>query len=288
MVGKHLPFVKPGGGKRLYGAKRRGEPGGINLPLSKKQKIEGRRWKYLRRSNLTETTDLDTLELALAAGDLSVLDLHSADAVALALSVGATGHELHSSLTSGLTLREAFAVGNNALVCSTGGDPAAGAIHRQADAVLSCAFIDLDGSAGGIIWELGGSGNGALCCFRADGSFVVRAGAGAAIPNANTVAIDIASGSAPSGDGVLDVSINWNFSGGGSGLELKVWWNGASLGTHSITTQTQIMGSDNGSYLASTTGGSSYIDEGPDAGLIQGQDYFWASPLYYYYNQLIP
>lgn len=111
--------------------------------------------------------------------------------------------------------------------------------------VFAVDFTGLDGSAGGAIFELGGSGSGSYVGFRADGTFVARAGSGTT-PGTSTVAIlEIPAVSAPSGDGTLV----WEFSGPGSAVAVRAWWNGTLLGAHTSTHTGSWAGSDTGGFL---------------------------------------
>lgn len=149
--------------------------------------------------------------------------------------------------------------------------------------VFACDFTGLDGSSGGVIFEAGGSGSGAYVGFRADGTFVARGGSGVAPATATVALIEIASGSAPSGDGTLVVE----FNGPGSAVGVRAWWNGELLGSDVGTHTGGWTGSDSGGYLRwndslSGDGYSSWL-----TGEYYGSDvaYTTASDLRHYENQ---
>lgn len=127
------------------------------------------------------------------------------------------------------------------------------ASERSNSVVMACDFSNLDGSAGGIILESGGSGFGAFVGFNPDGTFIVRCGNGGdptgAWP-AGCAYIEMSSGQ-PSGDGTLA----WEFDV--SAGTVRCWWNSVEIGTSSGSfSGNEWTGGDSGSYLSTALGNS--------------------------------
>jgi hypothetical protein len=155
--------------------------------------------------------------------------------------------------------------------------PDAGAVNRDSSCVLAADFTGLDGSAGGLIFELGGTGLGCYVGFAENGDFHVRAGGGgSALPAADAAYLIVPAAKAPSGDGTLVVEL---VAGTNS---VRAWWNGEVLGSPVArsTGKGSIAGGDRGTYLAVCT--STCAGEVKSAVKCEK-----ASDLRYYFNQTV-
>ena len=120
--------------------------------------------------------------------------------------------------------------------------------NRIGDVVFAVDITGLDGSAGGIIMEVGAPFLGAYIGFRADGTFVARCGTGTdtASPGVNTSIIELSGGSSiVTGAGTLVVEIQH------SPQAIRAWWNGVPLGTpqNAGTSGTHWAGTDPGGFF---------------------------------------
>ena len=143
-----------------------------------------------------------------------------------------------------------------------------------ANAVLAADFINLDGSAGGLIAELGGSVTGTYAGFDADGTFVFRFGQGGNRWPTNTCYV-LVDPSVIHGNGTLVCEIKL-----GNPARGRVWWNGVLVGQSSRGSISDWTGSNEGTYMrnaASATAGDSET-------VVSGS----ASDLRYYAAQTVP
>lgn len=155
-------------------------------------------------------------------------------------------------------------------------------VSQTEDAVFAVDFTGLDGAAGGAIFEMGASGNGAYVGFLSSGAFVARTGSGGATPADNVALVQINAAAAPSGDGTLV----WEFTRPGTNPAVRVWWNGALLWQDNSTHVGAWAGSDPGAFLGG--GGVGY------AGAMAGAAYYTTDATYdtvsnlrYYQNQTV-
>lgn len=175
----------------------------------------------------------------------------------------------------GLTLTTSIPVGD---LVSIGTN-----LGANTNAVFAMDVTGLDGSSGGVIFECGGSGSGGYVGFRSNGTFVCRGGSGVDSATSTVAAVIIPAGSAPSGDGTLV----WEYSGVGSAVAVRCWWNGTLLGSHTSTHTGGWTGSDSGGYFrwSAALSGNGYsaflVNEYYDS----DADYTTASALRYYANQ---
>lgn len=120
---------------------------------------------------------------------------------------------------TGLTLTRTLAINST--------HPGADFGKDDTSVVHAMDFTGLDGSSGGMIYELGGSAKGGYVGFRANGDFIARAGTGADPVNANTGYVLVSGGSSTiTGTGTLVVEIDET-----TALGVRVWWNGTLQGT---------------------------------------------------------
>lgn len=138
--------------------------------------------------------------------------------------------------------------------------------------------LTIPGSPSGAIFEMGGGGTGAYFGFRADGSFIARAGDGT--PSAPTASgagmavVHLTSGQ-PTGTGRLVVEFN------PANDTVRVWWNRVLIGTGTATSNiSNWTGTGDGGFDA-TDGGVCTGEE--TAGL--GASYL--TNLRYYENQTV-
>lgn len=128
--------------------------------------------------------------------------------------------------------------------------------HNQI--VQAIDFTGLDGSAGGMIFEFGGSGKGAYVGFRADGTFIARGGGGGNPWQSTTSRIELAGGdSVITGTGTLVVE--WDDANSGSVILVRAWWNGVQVGAASTTlsfSNSDIAGNNDGGVLVVGGGGT--------------------------------
>lgn len=155
--------------------------------------------------------------------------------------------------------------------------PGDGALNRDSNAVIAADFTGLDGSAGGLVFELGGTGLGTYVGFVENGDFHVRTGAGgSALPADDAGYLIVPAADAPAGDGTLVVEL---IAGTNA---VRAWWNGEELGTPVARAigKGGIAGGDRGTYLA--TGLSICV-----GAVAPAVSYTTASDLRYYYNQTV-
>lgn len=138
-------------------------------------------------------------------------------------------------------------------------------VDRSADAVFAADFLGLDGgNGGGMIFEFGGNSNGVYCGFDTDGSFILRAGTGAAIGSAGVHSVVLAPG-VVGGNGTLVFELRVNVA-----RALRMWWNGRLVGWSDVdrTPLSSWAGSNGGAYLqapsSSAVPGDHVISRVPD------------------------
>jgi len=115
---------------------------------------------------------------------------------------------------AGLTLTRSFAEGeyiNDSDVLKT------------SPAVFAVDITGLDGSSGGLVFELGAGALGAYTGFRSDGTFVCRAGDGSVLPDPN-VAVVYATPGVIAGDGTLVFEFDVTSD------SVRAWWNSVFIG----------------------------------------------------------
>jgi len=110
------------------------------------------------------------------------------------------------------------------LTMAPGTFEAGSSFSRDQPATFALDVEGLDGSLGGMIFEVGGPIAGAYVGFRADGTFIARCGDGATPWSANTAAVEIAAGQI-SGNGTLLVEFV-----PGTPVSVRVMWNGSLIG----------------------------------------------------------
>lgn len=155
--------------------------------------------------------------------------------------------------------------------------PSSDTINRDKDAVLAMDLTDLDGSQGGLIFELGGVGLGSYIGFGKDGSFIVRCGVGSTdIPSDQAAYLVVPAKDAPKGDGTLVVELASKVN------TVRAWWNGVELGAPVARKNGSggIAGGGAGAYLAE----SSALSVGAEASPVA---YGKASDLRYYFDQKV-
>lgn len=151
--------------------------------------------------------------------------------------------------------------------------------------VMAAPIKNLDGSAGGEIFELGGDNLGSYVGFRADGDLVIRCGKGGS--DSGTYAhLIVDSGSAPSGTGTLI----WQFSldEDASEYSVRAWWEpvgGAWVeltGTTNAAVASKHSGTSDGAFweFSSPSVLGEVSDQTP-----AGEP---AGPLRMYFNQQVP
>lgn len=172
---------------------------------------------------------------------------------------------------AGLTLTSSFPV-NTTLTTSN--------LTVASPAVFAFDVTGLDGTGGGIIFEMGASGSGAYVGFLSSGDLVIRGGSGIATPAPTVALVQINDEGAPSGDGTLV----WEYDGTGSAVSVRAWWNGILLWEQTSTHTGAWAGSDPGGYLV---GPGNY--GGAMSGVYYASDanYDMISPLRYYQNQTV-
>lgn len=142
---------------------------------------------------------------------------------------------------------------------------------RDAPGTIAMDFTGLDGSLGGLIFEVGGSNNGAFVGFRADGVMIARCGDGAVPWSSGTGYVVVPAGRV-SGDGTLVVSFT-----PGAALLVRVMWNGGLVGTPvNGAAAAEWTGANTGNYLST----SANLPEGEIGGTVV--PYTSASALRYY------
>ncbi|NBC11673.1 MAG: hypothetical protein GVY24_08105, partial [Planctomycetes bacterium] len=104
--------------------------------------------------------------------------------------------------------------------------------------VFAMDVTGLDGSAGGLLFEGGGTFVGCYIGFRTNGDFVARCGDGG-FEDYEYTHVTVPADQAPSGDGTLIVEFSEN-EGSNAPNRVRVWWNGAPLGTESVGTTTGV------------------------------------------------
>lgn len=124
-------------------------------------------------------------------------------------------------------------------------------LDRASDVAMAITFSGLDGSAGGVICEIGGSVIGLYIGFRADGSFVARAGAGGTLPDNGAAAV-VAPPGTVAGNGILFVEVNM-----ASTARVSALWNGVRVGVdESVNELPTWAGSDIGHYMMVPSSGT--------------------------------
>lgn len=179
---------------------------------------------------------------------------------------------------AGLTLTHSFTPGTRGIPSvSTTETPEAGKFARNADAVVAADLTGLDGSAGGLVFEVGGGGLGAYVGFAASGAFHVRCGnGGGALPNDTAAYLIVPAEEAPRGDGTLVVEMTAGANA------VRAWWNGTALGTPvaRASGSSDLAGSNEGAYLGEAYATCVGEIETPVV-------YETASPMRYYYDQKV-
>lgn len=149
---------------------------------------------------------------------------------------------------AGLTPSTSIAPGSSSIRSVKGTTvPGDGQINRDSSAVVAMDFTGLDGSGGGLVFELGGAGIGSYVGFATDGSFHVRCGAGGEeLPSEKAAYLSVPAADAPAGDGTLVVEL---VAGENA---VRAWWNGVELGKPVARTSGSgaIAGGDVGAYVA--------------------------------------
>lgn len=149
--------------------------------------------------------------------------------------------------------------------------------------VHAASFIGLDGSSGGLIYERGGTGNGAYIGFESNGDFIARCGKGTAQWDTNTAYLIVPAADAPSGDGTLVVAFEENTA---NLWTIRAWWNDVeltSLGTQVVNSVEEGLwtGNNVGSYLVTST--NVCVDQ-----IATPVDYQEASMMVWYSNSSVP
>ena len=155
----------------------------------------------------------------------------------------------HQTVTSATSDKEAGLIElptypTIALVPGDSGPPTAPE-YIKSNIVIAIDITGLDGSAGGLIFEQGASGTGCYIGFRADGSFIARAGDGGSLNSGTQV---IASPGVIAGDGTLV------FEADVSGISVRVWWNNVLIGSETAGPPGDWGGTNAMSYLTTSTG----------------------------------
>lgn len=144
----------------------------------------------------------------------------------------------------------------------------------DANAVLAADFINLNGSSGGLIAEMGGSGTGTYAGFDIDGTFVFRFGQGATRWPVNTCYVLVDPG-VIAGNGTLVCEIKL-----GNPARGRVWWNGVLVGQSSRGNIYDWTGSNEGTYMRDAAN----VTTGHVNTVVSGS----ASDLRYYAAQTVP
>ncbi|MEM9435394.1 MAG: hypothetical protein AAGA15_00015 [Pseudomonadota bacterium] len=147
-------------------------------------------------------------------------------------------------LTSGLTQTHAFAAPTAAM--------ATPGLDRAAPTVLAFDITGLDGSAGGIILELGGSTADLYVGFRDNGDFVARAFDGGEPWSGETAYLLVPAAEAPSGTGRMVVTVDPDAA------TIAVYWNGTQIGAPvaGAAPGQPWAGGNHGEYLAISANGA--------------------------------
>ncbi|MGV6811953.1 MAG: hypothetical protein ACWA47_06895 [Brevirhabdus sp.] len=157
------------------------------------------------------------------------------------------------------------------LVMPPGSSVSGGAFARDTPGVIAMDLTGLDGSAGGIVFKIGGTVLGAYVGFRSDGSFIARCGDGA-VPWAQGTAHVVIQPGRIAGDGTLAVGF---MPGDPSGV--SVMWNGGLVGQGILgAALPDWTGANQADYLLT----SANIPQGEIGGSVTG--YTSASALRYY------
>lgn len=120
------------------------------------------------------------------------------------------------------------------------------ALDTNSPVVLAADFTGLDGvTSPGLICELGGSSNGAVCGFASDGTFILRCGSGGAEWPSGCAYITAAPGTVH-GDGTLVAE----FAVPG----MRAWWNGVQLSAYGGSFSGKWAGTNDGAYLNAAVG----------------------------------
>lgn len=183
-------------------------------------------------------------------------------------------------LESGLTLTRTFAEGN----------VSSGDVARNQDAVFACE-VTLGTSPSffqdGILFEMGGAGNGHAVCYDTSGNLIVTAGDGADPPNLNNAAVlTIPKASVPFSTTpvtmVWDIRVNIG--------RVRLWIDGTFMGEDSTNNASSL---ENGIWAGSAFGGFGDANNLPIAGAYASNAWstYWSrdinSTLRYYQNQLV-
>jgi hypothetical protein len=175
----------------------------------------------------------------------------------------------------GLTLTDSFKPGLRGIPSVA--TPEIGKFTRIGSAVIAADLTGIDGTLGGLIFEIGGPTCGLYVGYGKDGSFQVRCGGGTKpLPDVTCGYLIIPQAEAPKGDGTMVVE----FTPGKN--TVRAWWNGKALGAPVARASgtDDIAGSNEGTYL----GEANTLCSGQVATSVL---YKTASHLRYYHNQKV-